>query len=136
MEAHVKEVIQECTEGSDEGRKTFPQVVKALMDVGVERYHADLQRAEKTYYLPNGESIVVQAHRIEAQPSAAFDASGVEAAIRQIQAQKCTYTEFCEHIAAAGCVGYFVSVVGRRAVYFGRSAETFVEPFPGTSITR
>ena len=26
------------------------------MQVGVERYHADLLRAEKIYYLPSGES--------------------------------------------------------------------------------
>ncbi len=30
----------------------------------------------------------------------------------------------------AGCAGYFVSLIGRRAVYFGRTAETHVEPFP------
>jgi hypothetical protein len=30
--------------------------VTKLMQVGVERYHADLLRAEKIYYLPSGES--------------------------------------------------------------------------------
>ena len=35
-----------------------------------------------------------------------------------------------EKVLAAGCVGYIVSIVGRRAVYFGRSAETHVELFP------
>jgi hypothetical protein len=31
---------------------------------------------------------------------------------------------------AAGCAGYIVSFLGRRVVYFGRTAETHVEHFP------
>jgi uncharacterized protein YbcV (DUF1398 family) len=131
MEAHAKDVMQKCTEGSSEGHLTFPQVVKALMEIGVEHYHADLQRSERTYYLPSGESLAVPCHRIASSPAPNFDAGGVEAALRQIQARKINYREFCEQIAAAGCVGYLVSLVGRRALYFGRSAETFVELFPG-----
>lgn len=34
------------------------------------------------------------------------------------------------HSAAAGFEGYLVSLPGRRAVYFGRTAETHVEHFP------
>ena len=33
-------------------------------------------------------------------------------------------------ILAAGCVGYFVCLTGRRAVYFGRTGENYIEPFP------
>ncbi|HEY7956071.1 MAG TPA: DUF1398 family protein [Polyangia bacterium] len=130
MQTQVRETMVECTNGSDEGRLSFPEVVRALVEAGVERYHADLQRAEKTYYLPSGESLVVPARHTETKPAIDFDAAGVEAAVRQIQAQKLTYLAFCERIPAAGCVGYFVSLAGRRAVYFGRSAESFVEPFP------
>jgi glutamate-1-semialdehyde 2,1-aminomutase len=35
--------------------------------------------------------------------------------------------EFCEQIAAARCVGYMVSLAGRRAVHYGRTAEVYVE---------
>ena len=42
MNAHVKDVVREMSEASDEERITFPEVVKALMEVGIERYHADL----------------------------------------------------------------------------------------------
>jgi len=31
---------------------------------------------------------------------------------------------------AAGCAGYLVSFLGRRVLYFGRSAGTHVEHFP------
>jgi hypothetical protein len=42
MDAHVNDVVREMSEASDEERITFPEVVKALMEVGIERYHADL----------------------------------------------------------------------------------------------
>jgi uncharacterized protein YbcV (DUF1398 family) len=132
MQADLIKVVQECTDGSDRERVTFPEVVAKLAGVGVERYHADLLRAEKIYYLPSGESQRVQAAPIAAVPPAAFTADGVAAAVRAIQRQQIKYREFCERIAEAGCVGYFVSLAGRRAVYYGRTGDSYVEPFPST----
>jgi uncharacterized protein YbcV (DUF1398 family) len=130
MNADVIAVLEDCTAGSDAGRLTFPQVLGALAAVGIERYHADLCRAEKTYYRPDGGSHVVPAAPLAVVPASAFSADAVEAAIRAVQAGTIPYKEFCERIAAAGCVGYLVSLAGRRAVYFGRGADSHVEPFP------
>jgi uncharacterized protein YbcV (DUF1398 family) len=132
MREDVIEAVQECTDASDQERVTFPEVVAKLAGAGIERYHADLLRAEKIYYLPSGESQRVQAAPIAAVPPAAFTADGVAAAVRAIQRQQIKYREFCERIAEAGCVGYFVSLAGRRAVYYGRTGESYVEPFPST----
>ena len=33
-------------------------------------------------------------------------------------------------VMAAGCAGYMVSFLGKRVLYFGRTAETHVEHFP------
>ena len=63
MQADVIEVMQECTDASDHERITFPEVVARLARAGVERYHADLLRAEKIYYSPSGES-----HRVSGRP--------------------------------------------------------------------
>ncbi len=52
MDAKVKEVVREMSEGSDEERITFPEVVKALMDVHIERYHADLVAGRKPTTCP------------------------------------------------------------------------------------
>ncbi len=131
MDSHVKEVVIVATRGSDEERMTFPEVVKSLMKVGVERYHADLLRGERTYYLPNGESEVVKGHAVGIAPARDFSATGVDAAVRAIQAGKLQYRTFCERIAEAGCVGYMVSLAGQRAVYYGRSGDSHVEWFPG-----
>jgi uncharacterized protein YbcV (DUF1398 family) len=133
MDTALKAVMKECTIGSDEERLNFPQVVMKLMEAGVEQYHADLRRAEKTYYMPNGESLALPAAAVDTPAAQAFQASDVEAAVRTIQAGGLTYKAFCERIAAAGCVGYLVSLAGRRAVYYGRSGETYVEPFPGAA---
>jgi uncharacterized protein YbcV (DUF1398 family) len=131
MNADVKAVLTECTEGSDDGLLTFPQVVQKLMAAGVERYHADLCRGEKTYYMPDGDSLTLPSAALEGKPEMNFAAADVEAAVRTIQRGQSTYLEFCEQILAAGCVGYFVTLAGRRAVYYGRSCELYVEPFPG-----
>jgi uncharacterized protein YbcV (DUF1398 family) len=128
--SNVKAVVEACTRGSDEDRMSFPEVVANLQEAGVERYYTDLVRSEKTYYLPAGDSIVVPAKPVLRQPASTFSATGTEAAIRAIQARQIGYGEFCERIAAAGCTSYLVSLVGRRVVYFGRTAESHVEPMP------
>lgn len=131
MNMEARAVMEAMTEASDAETITFPEVVKNLMAVQVERYHADLLRAEKVYYLPDGTSHVVAAKPLRGTPAQTFAPTGVAAAVRAVQAQQIRYNEFCDRIAAAGCVGYFVSMAGRRAVYYGRGGDSYVEPFPG-----
>jgi uncharacterized protein YbcV (DUF1398 family) len=123
--------VIECTKASDEERITFPQVVAKLMQAGIERYHADFERSEKTYFLPSGESEVVPSSTIDVEPARDFSADGVAAAIKAIQSGSIRYKEFCARVTAAGCVGYLVSLAGRRAVYYGRTGDMHVEWFPG-----
>ncbi|HVP85494.1 MAG TPA: DUF1398 family protein [Rhizomicrobium sp.] len=130
MNTQTHDVLVECTEGSSNERITFPEVVGKLIAAGVERYTADLTRAEKTYYLPNGENETLKMYAVSQTPAERFSADGVEAAVRASQQQKIKYRGFCERIAQAGCVGYMVSLAGKRAVYYGRTGETHVEMFP------
>lgn len=122
--------MRDCTTGSDAGSMTFPQVIARLAAVNVERYHADLVRAEKTYYLPDGTSHTLACHKLDTPPATPFSAASVEAAIRTVQTGAVDYQEFCRRIAQAGCVFYVVSLTGRRAVYYGRTGEAHVEMFP------
>jgi uncharacterized protein YbcV (DUF1398 family) len=131
MDTNVKAVVHECTNASVEQRITFGEVVMTLLEAGIERYHADLVRGETIYYLPDGDTEVVQAHAARvAPPSNEFSAEGVEAAVRAIQAGTIQYRTFCERVLKAGCVGYIVSMVGRRVVYYGRTGDNHVEWFP------
>ena len=133
MDTSTKAVMHECTKRSDEHSMSFPEVVGKLMQVGVERYHADLRRGEKTYYLPSGESLVTPTDLVAGEPPAAFSAENVAAAVKAIQRNAIDYVEFCRRIVAAGCVDYVVSIVGRRAIYSGRTGDCYVEPFPAAA---
>ena len=129
MGQNVRAVVEECTRASDEGRSNFPDTLAKLRAAGVERYHADLVAAEKVYYAPDG------AHRVPAGPvtqpfAVAFSAAGVEAAVRASQSGAISYRTFCARVADAGCVGYLVSLQGKRVVYYGRTGETHVELIP------
>jgi len=130
MDDKVKKVVREMSEASDEERITFPEVAKALMEAGIERYHTDLVAGRKTYYLPEGDFEETKS-TIAGGAATTFSAEGVEKAVRAIQRQEIAYREFCRRIADAGCVGYFVSLAGRRAVYYGRTGDEHVEWFPG-----
>lgn len=122
--------IYECVRGSLTNEMTFPEIVGRLAALGVERYHADYSRQENTYYLRSGDSLVVASPHPECATGEAFSAAGVEAAVRQSQRGEHTYLDFVRKTKAAGCVGYFVQIAGRKALYFGRNGETHIELFP------
>jgi uncharacterized protein YbcV (DUF1398 family) len=119
-----------CVRASQTGEMTFPDILQQLASVGVERYHADYTRLETTFYFDDGESIVTTISHDRQSSAQEFSASDVEAAVRQSQRNEHTYDDFVRKTMAAGCVGYFVHIGGRHAVYFGRKGETHAEPFP------
>lgn len=127
-----KSVARACLEGAESNSMTFPQIVGALMQAGFESYAIDFRRAIATYYLPDGQSLELQSHRVISPVAAAFDESKIQSAIREAQqlVPGYTYRGFCEKAAAAGCASYVVSFPGRRALYIGRTADTHVERFP------
>jgi uncharacterized protein YbcV (DUF1398 family) len=122
--------IQACAIGALCGEMTFPEIVGKLSAIGVERYHADYCRGEITYYLTDGDSVVVATPHPKHELGAAFDAATVESAVRQSQRGEHTYLDFIRKTLAAGCVGYFVQITGRQAIYFGRRGESHTERFP------
>jgi uncharacterized protein YbcV (DUF1398 family) len=130
MDAEQTQVIQGCARGALSGDLAFPEIVRKLGEIGVERYHADYSRQEITYYFPDGDSLVVAAPHPPHKTAAEFSPSAVEAAVRQSQRNEHTYLDFIRKTMAAGCVGYFVQITGRRVIYFGRNGESHVEHFP------
>jgi uncharacterized protein YbcV (DUF1398 family) len=130
MNAEQIQIAQECARGSLAGDLAFPEIVERLAAIGVERYHADYSRQEITYYLPSGDSFVVATPHEPQGTAREFAASAVEGAVRQSQRNEHTYADFIRKTMAAGCVGYFVQISGRRVIYFGRHGEQHVEHFP------
>lgn len=123
-------VMKECKELSLQGKVTFPEVVRRLSEAGVERYHVDLTRDEATYYLAGGESHVLALHGPAGDIGGPFDAAAVEQAVRASQRGEIIHPEFLARIRAAGCVGYFAQLAGRKVQYIGRTGDLHVEPFP------
>ncbi len=134
MNAQQTDVIQKCARGALTGEMTFPEIVGRLSEIGVERYHADYSRQEITYYLADGKSLVVATLHPSHATSMTFSASAVEAAVRESQRNEHTYQDFIQKTMAAGCVGYFVQITGRRVMYFGRDGDLHVEHFPSAPV--
>ncbi len=130
MHAEQQQAIQACAQGTLAGQLTFLEIVGRLAAIGVERYHADYSRHEITYYLPDGDSYVVPLPHPPRSTATAFSSNAVKEAVYQSQQNQHTYLDFIRKTQDAGCVGYFVQITGRRAIYFGRNGETHFEFFP------
>ncbi len=42
MDAAISHVVRQCSRASDENSESFPVIIRALTEAGIERYHADL----------------------------------------------------------------------------------------------
>jgi uncharacterized protein YbcV (DUF1398 family) len=129
MNQQAKQAAEACAADSDRNAP-FPEIVTRLMAAGFERYHTDLRRGEKTFYMPDGASHVVACEPVPTPFAESFSAEDVRDAVRAIQRHEINYKEFCARIARAGCVGYLVSFPGQRALYYGRTGDNYVEMFP------
>jgi uncharacterized protein YbcV (DUF1398 family) len=132
MDDTARAAIRETSLASEEHRITFPAVVAALAGAGVERNVVDLVTGTTTYYTPDGETEVLHMGPTP-RPADAFSGQGVAAAVARSQRENTPFPQFRGEIAAAGCVGYIVSLPGRRVVYYGRTADCHVEYFPKRS---
>ena len=83
-------------------------------------------------FLSDGSSFELPLHKHDVGVAKTFDATVVQAAIKEAQQNVAgyTYKGFCEKVMQAGCAGYIVSFLGKRVLYYGRTAETHVELFP------
>lgn len=135
MNTEVKAVAHKCLEGAESNSMTFPQIVSTLMEVGFEGYCVDFRRGMIAYYLPSGESVELSSAKPPGAVAAEFNGAVIREAIREAQSLVAgyTYKGFVAKVAGAGCAGYIVSFLGRRILYFGRTAEAHVEHFPGSS---
>jgi uncharacterized protein YbcV (DUF1398 family) len=121
-----------CLDASYDRNMAFPAIVGALAASGFEGYAVDYRRGTTSYFLPDGDSVVLENRPTEGRVAAAFDAAGIAAQVRWAQADPpdYRYATFCTNVKALGCAGYVVSFLGRRVLYYGRTAEIHVEHFP------
>jgi uncharacterized protein YbcV (DUF1398 family) len=124
-------VIHETLAKSQAGELIFPEVVRRLMEVGVESYCCDLANGAEIFYQSDGkthmEKMVLPLMPIAEE----FSASDLVAAIRGAQADTIRYPEFMKRSAAAGVIAYWAFLTGRKVIYFGRKGQLHIEEFPG-----
>lgn len=135
MSANWQDLARTTLQGAEDDTMSFPEGIKLLMEAGFDGYAADFRRAVRIYYRPDGETLELPSAWDAEKAAERFDTEAVKSAIREAQMQVpgYTYKGFCAKIAAAGCAGYVVSLLGRRVLYYGRTCETHTEYFPGTA---
>lgn len=132
MDAQRIAIAESCLRGAHDGSLAFPAAVRTLSEAGFEGYVVDYRRKTTTYFLPDGDSLMLENPVALEAVAAFFDQPGIAAQVKWAQANPpgYSYGAFCRNVTALGCAGYIVSFLGRRVVYFGRTAETHVEHFP------
>ncbi len=125
-----KQVIHELAIATQKGTLTFPDVVKGLLQVGVESYLVDFAARQKTHYLTDGTTHTVSMILEPGPIAAEFNDAELVAGIRGAQADTVRYPEFVKRSTAAGVIGYWAFLAGKRVIYFGRKGEQHVEEFP------
>ena len=115
--------------------RTFPETIRNLIGLGVERYYADLIANQKTYYLSDNLPYQIKMKEDTAQhtKAGAFKESELVKALRDIQAGNIGYCEFIECAKSSGVVSYSVYINGAQVHYLGKNGELYVEHFPSNS---
>lgn len=127
------ELIQQTASRTLAGSISFPEVVRDLLAAGVETYQVDYLGRRKTFYAREGSAVVVTPIDFPDLPEIApdFDGDAVRAAILDSQRHGQTYRDFTRRVMAAGVLGYFAFLRGKRVTYFGRQGDQHTEWFPG-----
>lgn len=123
-------VIDEVLEETQAGKLIFPEVVRRLLQAGVESYFVDLASGSETFYMCDGQTHIKRMILPLLPITDEFSESGVIDAIRAAQADTIRYPEFLKRSAVAGVIAYWAFLAGEKVIYFGRKGESHVENFP------
>lgn len=130
------EVIADAARATLSGSMSFPEVVRRLIETGVEYYHVDYIALRKTFYSATGDVATTPITYGDLPPVAAnFDAPALRAAIFDSQRQGQHYRDFTRRAMESGVQGYIAFLRGRRVTYWGRGGEQHTEWFPGAGPT-
>jgi uncharacterized protein YbcV (DUF1398 family) len=103
-----KQIIHELAMATQQGKMTFPQVVKGLLETGVESYLVDFAAKQKIHYLTDGTTHMVPMILEPGPIALEFKGAELVEAIRAAQADTVRYPEFVKRATAAGVIGYCV----------------------------
>lgn len=125
-----KQAIHELALATQQGKITFPEVVKGLLEAGVESYLVNFATMQKTHFLSHGATHIVPMILDHGPVAAEFDSDAIVAALGDAQADVIRYPEFVNRVVAAGVIGYWAFLTGKKVVYLGRKGEQYIREFP------
>lgn len=127
-------VIVEASRATLAGTLPFPEIVRRLVEAGVEYYHVDYVAMRTTFYSAAGASVSTPI-TFEGLPAVAaeFDVPGLRAAILDSQRNSQVYRDFTRRAMIAGVQGYIAFLRGKRVTYWGRAGDQHTEWFPGAA---
>lgn len=101
--------------------KIYPELVKKLIELGVESYTVDVSTDVALYRFPNGQTVVKHSDNSYRAPDLRFSADAVKEAIRIHQLGQTDYERFMQDIADAGVRFYEATLAGdrKRVAYIG-----------------
>jgi len=126
------EIVTEAARAALSGSIPFPEVVRRLIETGVEYYHVDYAALRMTFYSATGDTVTTSIS-YEGLPSVAadFDAPELRAAILDSQRHGQHFRDFARRAMEAGVQGYIAFLRGQRVTYWGRGGDQHTEWFPG-----
>lgn len=130
-------IVTEAARSALDGSIPFPEIVRRLIDTGVEYYHVDYVALQKRFYSVTGDVVTTPIPYEGLPPVAAdFDTVGLRAAILDSQRHGQHYRDFTRRAMVAGVQGYIAFLRGQRVTYLGRGGDQHTEWFPGAGPTR
>lgn len=127
-------IISQAAQAVLKGTMAFPDVVRLLIETGVESYHVDYTTLRKTFYSAEGDIVVTPIPWENLPPVAAdFNAQELRAAILDSQLHGQKYRDFSTRVMRAGVQGYIAFLRGQRVTYWGRQGDQHTEWFPGAA---
>jgi uncharacterized protein YbcV (DUF1398 family) len=124
-------IVNEAAHATLDGSIPFPEVVRRLLETGVEYYHVDYVALQKTYYSASGEIIKTPINYEDLPPVATeLNIDALRAAIVDSQQNGQHYRDFTKRAMNAGVQGYIAFLRGKRVTYWGRGGDQHIEWFP------
>ena len=124
-------LVQQVSDVTLASRMAFPEVVSNLLKADVDYYYVDYVKQSKTFYSNAGETVDTEIHYQNLPLIArALDKLTLKTIVLGSQVNHQSYEAFTRRSMAAGVVGYFAFLNGRRVVYWGRDGESHTEYFP------
>ena len=126
------DLVLQAARASLTGSLPFPEIVRNLIQAGVEYYHVDYILLQFTFYGTNAASVVAPL-TFEGLPAVAkdFDVAALRQTILDSQQDGQQFREFSQRAMRAGVQGYFAFLKGTRVTYLGRQGDQHTEWFPG-----